>query len=70
MAAATAMESDTCPVHPNSPREIRRPFASLRDNTRGRCMLPNMASAEVEVDPFGKAKTQSRTSPRKAGNDK
>ena len=70
MAAAIAMESNTRPVHPNSPRVIGKPFASLRDNTRGRCMQPNMASVGVEVGTFGRARIRSRTPSRKAGNDK
>lgn len=69
MAAAIAIESGTCPVHPHSLREICKLSASPRDNTLGRCMLPNMASAAA-LDTFGRARTQSRTPPRKAGNDK
>lgn len=70
MAAAIAMESDTCPVHPRSLREICKSLASPReDNSRGRCMLPNMELAGALGTP-GRARTQSHTPLRKAGNDK
>lgn len=70
MAAAIAIESNTCPVHPRSLREICKPFAPPQDNTQGRCMLPSTEFAGVAFGTFGRAKTPSRTSSRRAGNDK
>ena len=67
MAAAIAM-SDTCPVHPHSPREVCKSFASPWDNIRGGCM--DTESVAVSLGTSGRAKTQSRTSSKKADNDK
>lgn len=70
MAAAIVMESDTCPVHPHSAREICKSFALPWDNTRGRCMSSNTESAGVAHGTSDRAKNQLRTSLRKTDKDK
>ena len=70
MAAAISIESDTCPVHPNSQQVIYKSLASLRDSTPGKRMLPSTESAGAVLGTFGTARPQSRTPPKKPGNDK